>query len=142
MNPKISIFSRSLWPAIIWAAVILILVGLPGNSIPEFKSFWEWIGLDKIVHVLIFAPLTFLILFGLRRQYLKSSRRYLYVLGAISLSLAYGLLTEVLQAYVFVGRDGNAFDFYANAIGVITGYLGFILIYGKKINNYSNISQD
>ena len=137
LNPKFSIFSRSLWPAFIWGILILILIGTPGEHIPEFKSFWDWIGFDKFVHIFIFAPLSFLILFGLRQQYLNSKRRYLYVLGALGISLAYGLLTEVLQAYVFIGRDGNVFDFIADSLGAFVGLLGFILIYGKKIKKYS-----
>ncbi len=124
---------RKLWPAIAWALFILILTGTPGNYFPTVTTFWDWLKPDKIVHVGVFATLSFLILFGLREQYFKSNRRYLFVIGAVGLSLAYGLLTEVLQAHVFVRRSGNAFDFYADAIGAFMGWLAFLIVCWKKI---------
>lgn len=124
---------RKLWPAIVWALFILVLMGTPGNYFPSVNSFWDWISPDKIVHVFVFGTLSFLILRGLLPQYIASSRRYVFVIWAVGLALAYGLLTEVLQAHVFVGRNGNAFDFYADGIGAFVGWLGFMIVYGKKI---------
>ena len=124
---------RKLWPAFAWALFILILTGTPGKYIPSVTSFWDWLAPDKIVHVGVFATLSFLILFGLREQYFVSNRRYLFVISAVGLSLAYGLLTEVLQAYVFIGRDGNYFDFYADGIGAFAGWLAFNVVCRKKI---------
>ena len=142
MNLKSTFIFRKLWPAFVWALFILLLVGFPGEHIPKITSFWEWIGFDKIVHLFIFAPLSFLLLHGVRQQYFESKRRYLYLLTAFGISLAYGLLTEVLQVHVFIGRYGNVYDFYADSIGAFVGCLGFVLVYGKKIKTYSNTKQD
>lgn len=133
---------RKLWPAIVWALLILVLTGFPGQYIPKVSSFWQWLSPDKLVHVFIFGTFTFLILFGFREQYFKTDKRYLFVIAAVGLSLAYGLLTEVLQAHVFIGRDGNAFDFYADAVGAFTGWLVFYLFCRKKIQQYTNTNQD
>lgn len=124
---------RKLWPALVWAAVILILTGLPGDAFPEIIDFWDWLGPDKLVHVFMFGTLSFLIFYSLRKQYRKSKQRYMYVLVILGVTLAYGLLTEVLQANVFVGRDGNIFDFIANSIGALTGWLAFVIMDQKKI---------
>jgi VanZ family protein len=62
--------------------------------------------------------------------------------GAVGITLAYGLLTEVLQAHVFVGRYGNVYDFYADSIGAFCGWFMFSLIYRKKIKTFSNTNQD
>ncbi len=124
---------RKLWPALIWALIILILTGFPGDYFPEIIDFWEWIGPDKLVHLAIFGILTFLIFFNLRAEYLVSKKRSLFVLTILGVTLAYGLLTEVLQATVFVGRDGNVFDFYANSTGALLGWLVFSLVIRKKI---------
>lgn len=133
---------RKLWPAIVWALLILILTGTPGTYIPKITSFWDWISLDKLVHVFIFGTFTFLILHGLLPQYMQSKKRYMFVIAAVGISLAYGLLTEVLQTYVFIGRYGNAYDFYADSIGAFAGWIAFQLVYGKKIKTYSNQNQD
>lgn len=123
---------RRLWPSLLWALIILLLTGLPGNYFPEVTSFWEWLSYDKLVHVFMFGVLSFLIFYNLREQYWKSQNRYIYVLVILGLTLAYGLLTEVLQANVFVRRDGNLFDFLANTIGTFTGWLVFRLVIKKK----------
>jgi VanZ family protein len=133
---------RKLWPAFVWALFILILTGTPGEYIPKVSTFWEWLKPDKIVHVGTFAVLSFLILHGLLPQYLSSQKRYLFVVLAVGCSLAYGLLTEVLQVHVFIGRHGNVYDFLADSLGAFVGWLGFTVVYRKKIRNYTNTSQD
>jgi VanZ family protein len=115
---------------------------MPGSYVPAIRSFWSWLSYDKIVHVGVFAILTFLILYGFRQQYLESKKRYLFVTGAVTVSLAYGLLTEVLQAHVFIGRDGNAYDFFADSLGAVAGWLVFSYVYRKKISTYANTNQD
>ena len=133
---------RNLWPAIVWAIIILVITGVPGSYVPAVRSFWAWLSYDKIVHVGVFAIFTYLILYGFRQQYLESKKRYLFVVPAVIVSLAYGLLTEVLQAHVFIGRDGNAFDFYADSLGAIAGWIVFSFVHRKKIRTYANTNQD
>ena len=142
LSLKKRILNRRLWPAAVWAIFILVLTGTPGEYIPRVTSFWEWLSPDKVVHVFTFALLTFLILSGSLQQYLDSQRRYLYVVVAVGFSLAYGLLTEVLQTHVWIGRHGNAYDFIADGIGAFAGWLAFVIMYGKKIKNYANTNQD
>lgn len=124
---------RKLWPSIVWAVIILILTGFPGEYIPEIQTFWEWLSYDKLVHIFIFGMLSFLLFFNLREQYFNSHKRYRFVVAIVGISLAYGLLTEVLQDTVFIRRDGNMFDFFADGIGAITGWLTFHLFFRKKI---------
>jgi VanZ family protein len=123
---------KRLWPAIIWALIVLFLTGFPGSYIPKVSGFWEWLSPDKVVHVLIFATLGFLIFYGLREQYLKSNKRYIYILIGLFLTFIYGMITEVLQRHVFIGRDGNIYDFFADVVGGLIGFLAFILINNKK----------
>jgi VanZ family protein len=124
---------KKLWPALLWSIIILLLTGLPGNDFPKITTFWNWLEPDKVVHLSIFGVLTFLILFGFRTQYFNSSKRYLFGLSAVIITAIYGLITEVLQFYVFIGRDGNRFDFFADTAGAIVGWVLFIYLYRKKI---------
>ncbi len=124
---------KKLWPALLWSIIILLLTGLPGSDFPKITTFWNWLEPDKVVHLSIFGVLTFLILFGFRTQYFNSSKRYLFGLSAVIITAIYGLITEVLQYYVFIGRDGNRFDFFADTIGAILGWTLFIYLYRKKI---------
>jgi len=124
---------KKFWPALIWSIVILLLTGLPGNDFPKITNFWGWLEPDKVVHLFIFGVLAFLILFGYREQYFKSKKRYLFGVVAIVITAIYGLITEVLQYYVFVGRDGNPFDFFADVTGAVMAWLLFYYLYRKKI---------
>lgn len=130
---------KNFWPAIVWALGILVLIGVPGTYFPSITTFWDWLSPDKVVHFVLFGGQTFLILYGFREQYFHTQNRYLFTIVAIGLGVAYGLLTELLQYYVFVGRDGNYFDFIADAIGAFIGYLAFYLLYRKKISSSRDI---
>ncbi len=124
-----------LLPSLVWALIILLLTGLPGTYFPTVISFWDWLSPDKVVHIFIFLVQTFLILVAFRTQYLLGSRRLVYTWLLISIITVFALLTEVLQAYVFIGRDGNTYDFIADFIGVLVGYLAYNLYFKKKFNN-------
>ena len=121
-----------LLPAIVWAFVILLLTGLPGTYFPTIESFWDWLSPDKIVHVIMFMIQTILLLYALYPQYLTGSKRLITIWIVIAVVTLYGLTTEVLQAYVFVGRHGSAYDFVADFVGVLVG-LKLFNMYCKKI---------
>lgn len=113
--------------------VVLIILGIPGSYIPQVSSFWDWLAFDKLVHLGIFSTLGFLIFYGFSEQYLKSKKRYLFVLAVLLVTMSYGMITEILQRYVFIGRNGNVYDFLADVLGGIIGFLAFILYnYIKK----------
>lgn len=125
--------TRRLWRSVIWALFVLILTGLPGNYLPEIVSFWDWLGPDKLVHVFLFGTFSFLLLFDLREQYVGSTNRFRFIVVVSLISMAYGLLTEVLQAKLFIGRDGNLYDFLADTLGAVSGTLVFYIGFRKKI---------
>jgi len=117
-------FLKKFWPAIAWSILILLLVGLPGDVFPEIKTFWEWLSPDKIVHLFIFGTLSFLILYGFKND-LHSGEKNKYISIAVIITSLYGILTEVLQFYVFIGRSGNVFDALADIVGAIFGVILF-----------------
>jgi len=124
---------QKLWPALLWSLIILLLTGMPGSYFPKVTTFWDWLEPDKAVHLFIFGVLAFLILFGYREQYFNSKNRYIFGVVTVITTAVYGLVTEVLQYYVFVGRSGNRFDFFADAVGAVLGWLLFNYLYRKKI---------
>ncbi len=126
---------RRLWPALVWALIIMLLTGLPGTYFPEVTSFWEWLTPDKAIHIFIFGVQAFLLLFAFGEQYSLVGDRLVY--GSLLLiTILFALLTEVLQAYVFIGRDGNVYDFIADVIGVAVGFVAYILYFKKKKVNF------
>lgn len=124
---------RRLWPALVWALLILVLTGLPGSYFPEVTSFWDWLAPDKAVHLFIFGVQAYLLFFAIKPQYLPYKQRYLFVILATTATVLFGLATELLQRYVFYGRDGNTFDFLADAVGVFFGWLAYYFINMRNI---------
>ena len=121
---------KGFWPALAWSLIILLLTGLPGNFFPEIVSFWDWLSPDKVVHLFIFGTLSFLILFGYRHKYTGRHKKKL-IWVSIVITILYGVLTEILQYYVFIGRSGNIYDALADMIGAFIGWVAFELVFKK-----------
>lgn len=110
---------------IIWAIIIFIIIAIPGGYIPKTHGFWELLSPDKLVHLAMFTPFAYLLARGIYKntKQLKSSLIIAFFLGII-----YGSLTEIMQYYVIIGRNGNVFDVIADIIGVVLGLILFRLI--------------
>ncbi|HJN06607.1 MAG TPA: VanZ family protein [Bacteroidales bacterium] len=121
-----------LLPALVWAIMILFLTGMPGTYFPKVATFWEWLSPDKLIHIFIFGVQSFLVLTAFRVQYLLSSSRLVYTSIIVSVTILFALLTEILQVYVFIGRDGNIYDFIADVAGIMVGLLAYNLLHKKK----------
>jgi VanZ family protein len=126
------IFFKNFWPALAWAVLVLVLTGLPGNSFPEVVSFWKLLEPDKIVHFFIFGIFTVLLARGLSLYQGKFSSVAAIATQTIGTGIAYGGITEIMQAYVFTGRTGSINDFIANSIGCVAGYIFFKLVLKKS----------
>ena len=114
------IFSRNTLAAAGWAAVILVLCGIPGRKIPEL-TFLQWLKPDKIVHLVLFGIQSFLLLRAFRSAGSPEPVRRYAMPAALVLSIGYGALIEWLQVTVFIDRSGDVRDAAANAIGALLG---------------------
>ena len=127
--------SEKFYPGLIYASIIMLLMGLPGRCFPTVVCFWDWLGPDKIVHILLFTALPLISLWGYRKLLLTTNyphkKRIYLIVGLVSVS--YGALTELMQKYIFINRYGCYFDFFADTIGCILGMLIFMFLVQKKI---------
>lgn len=123
-------FISNMWPAAVWLAGIFLLTLLPGNYFPRISDFWTLFSPDKVVHIALFTGLAFLLAFGLARQYPERSMRCIFVwVGLVSTFVA--ILTELLQWYLPIKRDGNIYDVIANIVGVFIGFAAFSILKNK-----------
>ncbi|MES3629330.1 MAG: VanZ family protein [Longimonas sp.] len=106
--------------AALWTLGILIAVTVPASSVPDTPPD---IGVDKIVHVVMFAGFG-----GLWMCVLGAGSdpeeawplwRCLLVVAGTGLVLAVG--TEWMQHAFLPTRDGNIYDVIANMVGLATG---------------------
>ena len=123
--------TRNSYPGILCGIAILILTGLPGSLLPSVKPV---IGLDKVVHVLMYAVFAFLCLWGYREQFIDNGSDYRKkaIWLAVVIGVAYGGLTEIIQEAFVPGRTGDWFDFLADGIGTGLGTLLFYLFFHRK----------
>lgn len=129
-------FFRYNWPGIAWIVIILFMTGIPGNYIPEVTTLREWLGPDKITHLLMFGILSYLTIRGLKKQYRFPILRYNAVAVAIIFGIILGIITELMQKYIFTGRNANIYDFMANVLGSIAGW-GLICIFNGNLKGKS-----
>ena len=123
--------TRNSIPGILCGIVILILTGLPGSLFPRVKPT---IGLDKVVHLIMYAGFAFACLWGYRKQFISNglSYRRKAIFLTLFISIAYGGLTELIQEYLIKSRTGDWIDFLADSIGTIIGILAFYLFFRDK----------
>ena len=115
---KISkIFSKIL--PIYWAFLTYMLLK-PGQ---ENKEYWFMFdGVDKLLHVSIFALLGFTFMAAFPKTRFQT---FLYIM------LIYAFLTEILQQEMNLGRSMETLDIVADTLGVLSGYYMYKVI--KKI---------
>ena len=123
--------TRNSIPGILCGIVILILTGLPGSCFPRVKPA---LGLDKIVHVIMYAGFAFLCVWGYREQFLTKGKTYQIKALALTtvISILYGGITEILQEHLVPLRTGDVYDFIADIIGTLVGISLFAVFFRKK----------
>ena len=123
--------TRNSYPGILCGIVILILTGLPGSLLPHAKPI---LGLDKVVHFLMYAGFAFTCVWGYRKQFVSRDLAYKKraMLVTLIISIAYGGLTELMQEYFVPLRTGDWMDFLADSIGAMVGIVVFYLFFRQK----------
>ncbi len=104
---------------IYWAFLTYMLLK-PGVENLEYPFMFD--GIDKLLHLCIFALLGCLFM-----ATFPKIRFYWFM----PIMFGYGLLTEILQDQMGLGRSFEVLDLVADTIGVIIGYFVF-----KKINKH------
>ncbi len=128
IRPKWLIMIRYFWPAGLWVFIVLLLTGLPGNDLPTLSSFWDAFQPDKIVHMGMFG-LLFLLLSGgsfYKGGKVPVSKKLIYTYLFIAIAL--GGTIELLQKWVFIGRDCDIYDWIADTIGVLLALVFYYVV--------------
>ena len=109
---KISKIFKKILP-IYWAFLTYMLLK-PGTENHEYWFMFN--GIDKILHLSIFAMLGFCFMAAFPKIKFLT---YLYII------LIYAFLTEILQDAMNFGRSGEILDIVADTAGFLIGYYVF-----------------
>lgn len=105
----------------LWAALILIASSFPGKNIPDI-SFWNLLGVDKIIHAFLYGILTWLLMIFYMQVDNPVSHKFSL---SFIISVAYGGLLELYQHYLLADRSGDWLDFIANVAGCVAALFFF-----------------
>ena len=112
--------------ALTWASIIFVLCATPGQYIPS-NHWLELLSFDKLVHAGMFFVLTAL-LFLVAIKYNQTNKLF-FIYTIVSIS--YGALLELMQAYCFNNRSADWKDIIANSFGCLVA-----LLFLKKMKNF------
>jgi VanZ family protein len=105
-----------------WTGLILIACTMPGTNLPSPGI----VGLDKLVHFILFAVFGWLWLSVAPASPGKAVRNVLIA------GLLFAGLTEIYQAMLPYERDPSALDAAANAAGLVTGIMSNRLLMRRR----------
>ena len=114
------IFTRFL-PAFGWFILSLVLLCLPGSTIPRFP----WLALihaDKWVHIILFFILCFLFSRPFSKTLLSKASRTKWFLGIMLSGIAYGTIMEFIQETWVANRSFELLDIAADSVGCLLAY--------------------
>lgn len=117
-------------PAIAWGIFIFTLSVWPGKDFPSIPDWGDLLSLDKIVHMTFYGLLTWLILWGKRRN-TEGAISFIIMLVVAAFSSGFGWFLEWFQGAYCQDRMSDVMDGIANTIGAVVGLLAF-LFYQKK----------
>jgi VanZ family protein len=123
-------FSIPQWLRITLSLIYLIIVAflslLPPNDFPDIPLFP---GADKVVHTCMYLGLTWLACWSMHAE----KKRVWYFL-IVLFSISWGVLMEIFQYLMHLGRSFDVYDILGNSIGTLIGALIYILMAQYKKN--------
>lgn len=105
-----------------WGIIVLFLSAIPGNEL-QGVSFLNFNHADKVAHFIMYFVFSFLLIYGFQGSERKN--RLISYFYAAGISIAYGILMEFMQHYIFINRDGNIYDILTNSAGAVSAVFIF-----------------
>ena len=116
-------FALKLLVSILYIGIIVALSLLPANNFPKVPLFP---GADKVVHAAMYFMFAVILLWAFHGR--KISRWKLY--GFI---ISWGIIMEIVQNLMDLGRHFSLLDILANITGAFLGIIAFRLLVSKYL---------
>lgn len=108
----------------VYLGIIILLSLMPAEDVPDLALFE---GIDKVAHFCMYLGFTWLMCWSLHTE-LKNKLNY-YI---VALAVGWGLLMEILQLFMHLGRAFEWFDVVANGAGSLSGVILYNLMAFRK----------
>ena len=113
-------------PAIIWFIVVMAIICMPKQDLPDVADWFHPIYFDKWVHAGMFGVLTFLTIFPFYKGLLNRKKLLTVIIIIACATSCWGLITEYIQLYV-PGRSFDLLDWAADSLGVLLAALYYAI---------------
>ena len=104
---------------VIYVGCIMLLSLLPPQDFPKIPLF---VGADKVVHIIMYFIFSMLGSWALKTELYPT--RILFIIPA---TIGWGLLMEISQMEMHIGRSFSWYDALANTVGVAIGTLIYMI---------------
>jgi VanZ family protein len=125
-------FFRYHFPAIVWAAVVLILTLLPSTALPPMPE-WQLLSFDTFCHASVFSLLSLLVARSFYFHYEKPHFLRFALVVSFVLCLFFGVIIELLQTVMKMGRHGEIRDVFSDLIGIVAGVSLFYFLGRRRL---------
>lgn len=105
---------------VIYVGCIMLLSLLPPQDFPQIPLFD---GADKVVHIMMYFIFSMLSSWALKTEIYRS--RILFIIPA---TIGWGLLMEISQFEMHIGRSFSWYDALANSVGVAIGTIIYLMV--------------
>lgn len=116
-----------------WTLITIILLCLPGSTIPGDGTIFNIPHFDKVVHVILFGGIVFFwgSYYAFRFPAIQGWQKRVIVLAVLSTGL--GIVLEYVQFYYIPQRSFDKGDILADAAGAIIAWLCLLFLYPAKV---------
>lgn len=118
-------------PAILWGVLIAVLSLIPGG--PGNFQFLGIHHIDKIGHFGMYAVWTFLFVLALSSDSSATVQKSMWI--TILIGTLTGIILEIGQYYMKLGRMFEIMDMVANMLGAVIGALAGIFFYQLRMRS-------
>ena len=110
------------WKSISIVLCILYLSFAPPSSFKEIPTF-EIKHLDKIVHFLMYAGLSLVLIYDFRKRKNTSNKSAIFVLICLLFPVFLGGMIEIFQELFFAPRTAEWADWFFDILGVFAAWM-------------------
>lgn len=104
-------------------AIIITIISLVNESNLPSSGFFQFKHFDKLVHVLMYMSLSYILYLERNlKKYLASRKHIIPNWLFLVILIVMGGVIEIIQPMVS-NRSCNLFDFLSNGVGAVLGYL-------------------
>ena len=115
--------------------VAICYISLSSDPFPDKDRWFNFAGMDKVVHFIMYGGLTATFCFDHHRRHAALLKPWLFA-AVLAVAIVLGAVMEWLQMCMGVGRTGDILDIVANSLGAWLGIVEGNKIFAKLFASY------